>query len=80
MKEGWLKDKALVVIGGTTGMGLSACAAFIREGANVVAIGRNPESVSHALTKLRGAVVEASDATREGSMKSRRKDGTIPSI
>lgn len=67
MKEGWLKDKALVVIGGTTGMGLSACEAFIREGANVVAIGRNPDSVGKASSKLPGALIRAADATSENA-------------
>lgn len=67
MNEGWLKGKCLVVIGGTTGMGLSACDAFIREGANVVAIGRNPESVAQASSKLDNALVQAADATQEGT-------------
>ena len=67
MKEGWLKDKCLVVIGGTTGIGLSACEAFMREGANVVAIGRNPESVEKAVAKLKHAVVRSADATVEGT-------------
>lgn len=67
MKEGWLKGKSLVVIGGTTGIGLSACEAFIREGANVVAIGRNAESVGKASARLAGALVKAADATAEGT-------------
>ena len=67
MKEGWLHGKALVVIGGTTGIGLSACEAFIREGANVVAIGRNPLSVQEASSKLGDALVQAGDATKEGT-------------
>ena len=67
MKEGWLKDKCLVVIGGTTGIGLSACEAFIREGANVLAIGRNPESVEKAASKLTTAIVKSGDAVHEGT-------------
>jgi len=67
MTEGWLKGKCIVVIGGTTGMGLSACRAFIREGANVLAIGRNPESVERATSILDAAVVEAGDATLPGT-------------
>ena len=67
MSDGWLKGKCLIVMGGTTGMGLSACEAFIREGANVVAIGRNAESVANASSKLTGAVVQAGDATIEGT-------------
>jgi NAD(P)-dependent dehydrogenase (short-subunit alcohol dehydrogenase family) len=39
-----LKQKAIVVIGGTTGLGLSATKAFVAQGAKVIAVGRNPES------------------------------------
>jgi NAD(P)-dependent dehydrogenase (short-subunit alcohol dehydrogenase family) len=38
-----LERRALVVIGGTSGLGLSAVRAFLREGARVVAIGRDAE-------------------------------------
>jgi NAD(P)-dependent dehydrogenase (short-subunit alcohol dehydrogenase family) len=37
-----LDGKAIVVVGGTGGLGLSATKACIREGANVVAVGRDP--------------------------------------
>lgn len=42
--ENWLMNKSIVVIGGTTGVGLSAAQALVRNGANVVVVGRNPES------------------------------------
>jgi NAD(P)-dependent dehydrogenase (short-subunit alcohol dehydrogenase family) len=74
MEEGWLKDKCLVVIGGTTGLGLSACEAFIREGANVVAIGRNPESVQKASDTLKYALVKSGDATLEGTAEQAIED------
>jgi NAD(P)-dependent dehydrogenase (short-subunit alcohol dehydrogenase family) len=45
MSRELLADKKIVVIGGTTGLGLSAAKAFIHEGANVVVVGRNEESV-----------------------------------
>lgn len=67
MQELWLKDKCLVIIGGTTGIGLSAAEAFVRHGANVLAIGRNPESVEKASVRLKGAVVQAGDATETGT-------------
>ena len=38
-----LKDKTIVVIGGTSGIGLSASKAFVEAGAKVVAIGRNEQ-------------------------------------
>jgi NAD(P)-dependent dehydrogenase (short-subunit alcohol dehydrogenase family) len=66
MREGWLKGKSVVVIGGTTGIGLSASEAFIREGANVVAIGRNAESAARASKKLDKAVISTGDATLPG--------------
>jgi NAD(P)-dependent dehydrogenase (short-subunit alcohol dehydrogenase family) len=50
----WLESKKIVVIGGTTGMGLSAAMAFVREGAQVVVVGRNPESCAVAEKQLDG--------------------------
>lgn len=47
-----LANKKIVIIGGTTGMGLSAAKAFIQEGARVVAVGRNEESVAAAGNEL----------------------------
>lgn len=67
MQEQWLKDKCLVIIGGTTGIGLSAARAFIDHGANVVAIGRNQESAKNASNILKTAIVETGDASREGT-------------
>lgn len=53
-----LKGKSLVIIGGTTGIGLSAAKAFVREGAHVVIVGRKPESVEAAQKEL-GAKAKA---------------------
>lgn len=39
-----LQNKKIVIIGGTTGIGLSAAKAFVHYGANVILVGRNPES------------------------------------
>jgi NAD(P)-dependent dehydrogenase (short-subunit alcohol dehydrogenase family) len=50
----WLENKKIVVIGGTTGMGLAAAMAFVREGAQVVVVGRNPESCTAAENQLNG--------------------------
>lgn len=47
-----LREKSIVIIGGTTGLGLSAAKAFVREGARVVVVGRNPESVEKAQQEL----------------------------
>jgi len=47
-----LKNKSLVIIGGTTGLGLSAAKAFLAEGASVVVVGRNEDSVTAAQSEL----------------------------
>lgn len=67
MEDRWLKDKCIVVIGGTTGIGLSAAEAFIREGANVVAIGRSKESAEKASAHLKTALIKTGDASHAGT-------------
>lgn len=52
MPEKNLANKNLVIIGGTTGLGLSAAKAFIESGANVVVVGRNEESAVDAKNSL----------------------------
>lgn len=52
MTEKSLAGKNLVIIGGTTGMGLSAAKIFIKNGANVIIVGRNEESATDALRVL----------------------------
>jgi NAD(P)-dependent dehydrogenase (short-subunit alcohol dehydrogenase family) len=47
-----LSGKNIVVIGGTTGIGLSAAKAFISEGANVIVVGRKKDNVASARTQL----------------------------
>jgi NAD(P)-dependent dehydrogenase (short-subunit alcohol dehydrogenase family) len=59
-----LKNKNIVIIGGTTGLGLSAAKAFVTNGANVVVVGRNEESVADAQKTLAtNAVALSGDAT-----------------
>lgn len=65
--EKWLEGKCIVVIGGTTGIGLSASKAFMAHGANVVAIGRSAESAEKATAALRTAVVLTGDASQPGT-------------
>jgi NAD(P)-dependent dehydrogenase (short-subunit alcohol dehydrogenase family) len=50
----WLLNKRIVIIGGTTGMGLSAALACIGEGAQVIVVGRNPESCAEAERQFAG--------------------------
>ena len=47
-----LENKNIVIIGGTTGIGLSAAKAFIEHGAKVIVAGRNEENVEQARTEL----------------------------
>lgn len=55
---GALEGKRLVVMGGTGGIGLSASRAFVREGARVVAVGRDDEGAA----LFRGVVGAAGEA------------------
>ena len=58
-----LANKKLVIIGGTTGLGLSAAKAFIENGACVVVVGRNKESATEAENVLgENAVAIVGDA------------------
>ncbi|MEI9909420.1 MAG: SDR family oxidoreductase [Bacteroidota bacterium] len=65
---GVLKNKNIVIIGGTTGIGLSAAKAFMTEGAKVIVMGRNVDSVAEA-KKVLGKNAEAfsGDATLPGT-------------
>ena len=59
-----LVNKNLVIIGGTTGLGLSAAHAFIKNGARVVVVGRNEESADAALKILgKNSLAISADAT-----------------
>ena len=60
-----LKNKNIVIVGGTTGLGLSAAKAFVANGANVVVVGRSEESVAEA-KKILGinAIAVSGDATK----------------
>src|ERR1051326_5025474 len=58
MAGGDLDGKSIVIIGGTTGLGLSAARAFVGRGARVVVVGRNEENARSAQTEL-GAAARA---------------------
>lgn len=65
---GWLSQKRIVIIGGTTGIGLSAAHAFVREGAHIVAVGHTAESATSARSALgAAALVMVGDATQEAT-------------
>jgi len=64
-----LHNKALVIIGGTTGLGLSAAHAFLKASAHVVCVGRNRANVDAARKALgTRARVLTGDATLPGAV------------
>ncbi len=63
-----LLNKNIVIIGGTTGIGLSAAKAFVSEGAKLVLVGRSEESCIKAKDVLGDDVaVLTGDATSPGT-------------
>lgn len=65
-----LQNKNIVIIGGTTGIGLSAAMAFVHEGAKLVLVGRNAATCNQAkallgdnATVYTGDAVNAATAT-----------------
>ncbi|RDC61601.1 3-oxoacyl-[acyl-carrier-protein] reductase [Adhaeribacter pallidiroseus] len=63
-----LQNKNIVIIGGTSGLGLSAAKAFCRLGAKVVAVGRDPETGQQAQQELgASALVFTGDAIQENT-------------
>ncbi len=64
----WLYNKKIVIIGGTTGLGLSAAKAMVKEGAYIIVVGRNPENCLNA-------EIEIGDAA-----KSMNGDASEPTI
>ena len=59
-----LANKSLVIVGGTSGLGLAAARACVRAGAKVVAVGRDLEKAAAVATEFGDAVrVLAADAT-----------------
>jgi NAD(P)-dependent dehydrogenase (short-subunit alcohol dehydrogenase family) len=67
MSEGWLHNKFIVIVGGTTGIGKSAARAFIEHGAHVVVVGLDEASVESAHQDLgQNAIAVQGDACKEG--------------
>jgi NAD(P)-dependent dehydrogenase (short-subunit alcohol dehydrogenase family) len=63
-----LANKTIVIIGGTTGIGVSAAKAFIAEGAQVLVVGRDARNVKAAQEELGdSAFAFAGDAIRAGT-------------
>ena len=63
-----LEGKGIIIVGGTTGLGLSAAKACIREGARLVVSGRTETSLGEAARVLGdGAIGQAGDASDPAS-------------
>lgn len=68
MAEGWLHRKSLVIVGGTTGIGWAAAQSFVTQGASVVVVGLDPESVQIATRSLgKNGTAILGDASLEGT-------------
>jgi NAD(P)-dependent dehydrogenase (short-subunit alcohol dehydrogenase family) len=68
MQNGWLKEKVIVIIGGTTGLGLAAAFRCIEEGGYVVVVGRDEERTRQAEEILGPASIAISgDAVLEST-------------
>lgn len=50
--DGRLTNKRCLIVGGTSGLGLSAAACFLEEGAKVVIAGRSPQKGAEAISSL----------------------------
>src|SRR5262249_44825325 len=71
MDRGVLNGKSLVIICGTTGIGLSAARAFVKEGARVIIVGRNSEYATAAQKSLgKSSFPLAADATDSNTASS----------
>ncbi|MHA7128872.1 SDR family NAD(P)-dependent oxidoreductase [Algoriphagus namhaensis] len=65
-----LSNKSLVIIGGTSGIGLSAATAMAKEGANLVLVGLEAISSNQLAADLSDrAIVMTGDAREEGTAK-----------
>jgi NAD(P)-dependent dehydrogenase (short-subunit alcohol dehydrogenase family) len=69
-----MKNKTILITGGTTGIGLATAQLLSAEGAKVVVTGRNPETLAAAKKILPGVVVLASDAGDLGAAQALGED------
>lgn len=57
-----MKNKTILITGGTTGIGLATAQLLSAEGAKVIVTGRNPETLAAAQKKMPGVTVIKSDS------------------
>jgi NAD(P)-dependent dehydrogenase (short-subunit alcohol dehydrogenase family) len=58
-----LKDKKVLITGGSKGIGLACAKAFVAEGARVALVSRSKENLEKARNSLRDAYIAATDLT-----------------
>ena len=58
-----LKDKKVLITGGSKGIGLACARAFVAEGARVALVSRSQENLNNAKDKLKSAYTIAADLT-----------------
>ena len=58
-----LKDKKVLITGGSKGIGLACAKAFVAEGARVALVSRSEENLEKARNSLRDAYIAATDLT-----------------
>lgn len=70
MMNGWLKEKIIVIIGGTSGLGLAAAIRCREEGAKLVVVGRDADKTRTAQDILGdGALALSGDATNAATIE-----------
>jgi short-subunit dehydrogenase involved in D-alanine esterification of teichoic acids len=57
-----MKNKTILITGGTTGIGLANAKLLSAEGAKVIVTGRNPETLAAVQRELPGVIVIQSDS------------------
>src|ERR1700691_5829815 len=57
-----MKNKNILITGGTTGIGLATAKLLSAEGAKVMVTGRNPETLAAVQRELSGVIVSKSDS------------------
>ena len=72
-----LKNKNIVIIGGTTGIGLSAAKAFVGNGANVIVVGRNAESAGNRRNGVNTLSLLSPGITNCPEARARRSGGLL---
>ena len=57
-----MKNKTILITGGTTGIGLATAKLLSAEGAKIIVTGRNPETLAAVQRELPGVIVIKSDS------------------